>query len=73
MGDQSCDPVMEKVRALAGSSGLSLDDLGERMGYQSGKARRSVWQFLHRTNDPRLSMLRRFARAVGVSLRDLVE
>jgi len=30
-----------------------------------------AWQFIHRTNDPRLSMLRKFAAAVGCSIKSL--
>jgi hypothetical protein len=32
----------------------------------------SDWQFLQKTNDPRISMLRKFARAMKLSLSDLV-
>ena len=33
---------------------------------------KSAWQFLYKTNDPRLSMLRKFAEAAGVSVKSLV-
>jgi hypothetical protein len=66
------DPVMRKVQEAFEKSNLTLDDLGQRMGYAENIARKSAWQFLHRTNDPRLSMLRKFAVAVGVELKDLV-
>jgi hypothetical protein len=33
--------------------------------------RKSAWQFIHKTNDPRLSMLRKFAQAVGCSVKSL--
>jgi hypothetical protein len=42
------------------------------MGYTGEAARKSAWQFLHKTADPRLSMLRRFAKAMGVSVKDLI-
>ena len=42
------------------------------MGYSPGMARKSAWQFLQKTNDPRISMLRKFARAMKISLSDLV-
>jgi hypothetical protein len=42
------------------------------MGYPPETARKSAWQFIRRTNDPRFSMLRKFAEAIGVSLRELV-
>lgn len=67
------DPAMLRVRAIFDASGLSLEELGRRMGYGEGTARRSAWQFLNQTNDPRLSMLRRFAGAVGVEVSDLLK
>jgi transcriptional regulator with XRE-family HTH domain len=70
---KKADPVMNKAIAIFEASGLSLEELGQKMGYAPDKARRSAWQFLRRTRDPRLSMLRRFAAAIGASLRELVE
>jgi len=52
---------------------MSLEALGVKMGYPKDTARKSAWQFINRTNDPRLSMIRRFARATGVTLSELVE
>jgi hypothetical protein len=43
------------------------------MGYPKASARKSVWQFLDKTKDPRLSMLRKFATAVGVKLSTIVK
>ncbi len=65
------DPVMAKVRASFDKSGLSLHHLGLKMGYPEESARKSVWQFL-KTADPRLSMLRRFAKAMEISLTELL-
>jgi hypothetical protein len=65
------DPVMEVVRARFEKSKLTLDELGVRMGYPQQSARKSAWQFVNKTNDPRLSMLRRFTDAVGVKLSAL--
>jgi transcriptional regulator with XRE-family HTH domain len=64
---------MERARALFEKSGLSLDELGKRMGYAGETARKSAWQFLHKTTDPRYSMLVRFAEAMNVSVTDLVK
>lgn len=57
------DKVMLRVRQLFRQSGLTLDSLGQRMGYRGSTARKAAWQFVSRTNDPRLSMLRKFAFA----------
>jgi transcriptional regulator with XRE-family HTH domain len=66
------DPVMAKVRALFDKSGLSLQDVGLKMGCTPETARQAVWQFLKKTHDPHISLLRRFAEAVGVTIEELV-
>ena len=66
------EAVMRKVNGLFQESGLSLEQLGQHMGYEEGNARKSAWQFLNKTSDPRLSMLLRFADAVGVSADSLL-
>ncbi|GEM_PF-1137589 len=69
--EESPDRVMLRVRELFTQSGLTLEALGQRMGYRGATARKAAWQFVSRTNDPRVSMLRKFARAVGVPIADL--
>jgi transcriptional regulator with XRE-family HTH domain len=64
------EPAMAKARAVFKASGLSLVDLGRRMGYPEETARQSAWQFM-KTSDPRVSMLRKFAEAMGVRLDEL--
>ncbi len=66
------DPTMIRAREAFEKSGLTLDELGQKMGYAEGIARKSAWQFLNKTADPRMSMLRKFAAAVGISLSRLV-
>lgn len=67
---RSEDPAMVRVRAQFERSELTLHDLGLRMGYPEESARKSAWQFM-RTSDPRISMLRRFARALKIPLEEL--
>jgi transcriptional regulator with XRE-family HTH domain len=72
MGKQRVeDPVMAAVRERFAKSGLTQQELGERMGYAPGSARQAVSQFL-KSGDPQISMLRRFAKAIGVSLKTLL-
>lgn len=66
------DPVMESVRQRAAESGLTQQAMGEKMGYAPESARQSVSQFL-KSGDPQISMLRRFAKAVGISLTTLLK
>jgi transcriptional regulator with XRE-family HTH domain len=70
MDEKHEDPSMRKVRVLFDKSGLSLHDLGMRMGYEAENARQSAWQFM-KTGDPRISMLRKFAYALGIPLENL--
>ncbi len=72
MKKDPADPAIVKARALFAQSEKSLDELGREMGYEGDTARKAVWQFLNKTNDPRLSMLRRFAKAMGVAIEQLV-
>jgi len=66
------DPVMEAVRERVQKSGLTQQELGERMGYPPQSARQSVSQFL-KTGDPQISMLRRFAESFGISIHTLLK
>ncbi len=65
--------VMKKVRELFAASGKTYDQLGLDMGYKEDTARKSAWQFIARTSDPRVSMLIKFAKAVGVPVEELVK
>jgi hypothetical protein len=63
---------MVKVRTQFERSKLTLHDLGMKMGYPPESARKSAWQFIDRTDDPRVSMLRRFAKAMDLPLAELL-
>ena len=71
-GQPAMDKAMRRAQELFDRSGKTLDELGVAMGYEGEVARKSAWQFLRKTTDPRLSMLRRFAKAMGVSIEELV-
>lgn len=72
MKNGDVDQAMLKARELFAASGLSLDELGRRMGAEGEVARKSAWQFLNRVADPKLGTLRRFAKAMGVPVTDLL-
>jgi transcriptional regulator with XRE-family HTH domain len=63
---------MKRLYEIIDKSKMTLDELGQKVNCPKETARKSAWQFLRQTNDPRLPMLRKFAKAVRVSLRDLV-
>jgi hypothetical protein len=66
------DPVMDAVRQRFEESGLTLQALGDKMGYPSESARQSIAQFM-KTGDPQISLLRRFAKALGISVATLLK
>jgi hypothetical protein len=65
------DPAMKKVRVLVKKSRLSLHDLGLKMGYAPESARQCAFQFM-KSHDPRISMLRKVAEALEITLAELV-
>jgi hypothetical protein len=66
------ETVMGKVRAVFAQSGKTYDQLGLAMGYKADTARKSAWQFVARTTDPRLSMLLKFAEAIKIDPKELL-
>lgn len=64
--------TMDRIRAKFDASGLSLDKFGQKMGYPVKTARKSAWQFLNKTDDPRLSMIAKCADAFGISPAELI-
>lgn len=66
------DPVMETVRLRVKQSGMTYQDIGEKMGYAPSSARQAVGQFL-KSGDPQIGMLRRFANAMEISLQTLLK
>lgn len=65
--------VREKLRQAAKDSGLTLEEIGLRMGFARGGARQAVSRLLSQDEyDPRLSTLLSFANAVGVPMKNLV-
>lgn len=65
-------PEMETIRRRFAESGMSRQELGEKMGYAPSSARQSVYLFLQ-TGDPQMSMVRRFAEAMGISIQTLLK
>jgi hypothetical protein len=66
------DKSMERVHALFRAAKMSLHGLGLKMGYDAKTARQSAFQFM-KSGDPRMSMLRKFAKAMGISVDELMD
>ena len=62
---------MRKVLRLYEASGMTLQSLGEKMGYQPTSAMQAAAQFL-KSGDPQIGMLRRFAKAMGVKVESIL-
>lgn len=66
------DPVMQAVRERWKTADMTYQQLGLKMGYAPGPARQAAWQFIKKTGDPQISMLRKYSAAVGISLQTLL-
>jgi transcriptional regulator with XRE-family HTH domain len=64
------DPIMAIVRQRFEASGMTHQELGEKMGYAAASARQSVSQFF-KGGDPRVGTIRRFAKALEIPLCQL--
>ncbi|HEY1381914.1 MAG TPA: helix-turn-helix transcriptional regulator [Gemmataceae bacterium] len=69
----SLTAVRAKLRRAAEESGMTLEDIGLRMGFTKGGARQAVSRLLSQEKyDPRLSTLLSFAQAVQKPLGKLI-
>ncbi len=71
MAKRTTAAVMQRVKDAFKEANMSLEELGRRMDYPPATARKSAWQFLNKTEDPRLSMLLKFCRAINKDMRTL--
>jgi transcriptional regulator with XRE-family HTH domain len=63
--------IITKAKRLFEKSGMTLDELGQKMGNDSATARQAAWQLFNKTPDPRLSTIEKLAEALGVTVKDL--
>ena len=69
----NADNVMDNIRSTFESSGMTLDRLGEGLGYEGPTARKRAWFLLYRTSDPRISTVLAVAQTLGVKIGDLAK
>jgi len=67
------DEVMDNICSAFQHSGMTLNELGEGLGYQGPTATKRAWFLLYRTSDPRISTVLAVAHTLGVKIEDLVE
>lgn len=69
--EYTASDVMQKIHDIVKTSGLTLQTIGERMGYPCASARSSAFGFL-RAKDPRIGTVLRFAKAMEIKVKDLL-
>ena len=69
----NADRVMDNIRREFKRSGMTLQQLGEGLGYRGPTATKRAWLLLHRISDPRLSTVLAVAEALGVKMADLTK
>ena len=69
----TADGVMDNIRNLFEQSGMTLNELGEGLGYNGPTAKKRAWLLLYRTSDPRISTALAVAQTLGVKISDLVK
>ena len=65
--------VMDNIRNAFERSGMTLNELGEGLGYDGPTAKKRAWLLLHRTSDPRISTVLAVVQTLGVKISDLVK
>ena len=68
----TADGMMDNIRNLFEQSGMTLNELGEGLGYNGPTAKKRAWFLLYRTSNPRISTVLAVAQALGVKISDLV-
>ena len=69
----NAEGVMNNIRNAFERSGMTLNELGEGLGYDGPTAKKRAWLLLYRTSDPRISTVLAVAQALRVNVTDLVK
>jgi hypothetical protein len=69
----NADDVMDNIRNAFERSGMTLNELGEGLGYHAPTAKKRAWFLLYRTSDPRISTVLAVAQTLGVKIGDLAK
>ncbi len=65
--------VMDNIRNAFERSGMTLNELGQGLGYDGPTAKKRAWSLLYRTADPRISTVLAVAKTLRVKIADLVK
>ena len=64
--------IMKRANEAFEKSGMTLEEIGKRMGADPATARMTAWQFLRKSIDPRVSMLLRFCKAIELPIEEFL-
>ena len=67
------EDVMDNIRSEFERSGMTLNELGEGLGYDGPTAKKRAWSLLYRTSDPRISTVLTVANSLGLKVDDLMK
>ncbi len=65
--------IIENIRNTCERSGVTLNELGEGLGYDGPTAKKRAWFLLYRTSDPRISAVLAVAQPLDVKISDPVK
>ena len=66
------EKIITKAKKHFEKSGMTLEELGVKMGHDPGTGRQKVWLLFNRTTDLRMSTVEKLAEALGVKVKDLL-
>ena len=69
----NADGLMDNIRNAFERTGMTLNELGEGLGYGGLTTKKRAWHLLYRTSDPRISTVLAVAKTLGVKMDDLVK
>ncbi len=69
----NADRVMDNIRNAFERSGITLNELGQGLGYDGPTATKRAQFLLYRTSDPRISTVLAVAKTPGVMIGGLVK
>ena len=67
----TADGVLDNIPNAFEHSGMTLNELGEGLGYDGPIAKKRAWLLLYRTSDPRIVAVPAVTKALGVKIGDL--
>ena len=69
----NADRVMDNIRDAFERSGMTLNELGEGLGYDGPTAKKRAWFLLYRTSDPRISTVLAVVETLDIKIGDLAK